>query len=41
MNVVRTLGGAVAARNHPDGGAVVDITLPLAAIALEEKQDHA
>jgi two-component system sensor histidine kinase RegB len=41
MNVVRTLGGTVAARNHPDGGAVVEITLPLAAIALEEKQDHA
>jgi two-component system sensor histidine kinase RegB len=41
MNVVRTLGGTVAARNHPDGGAIVEITLPLAAIALEEKQDHA
>ncbi|HEX7647847.1 MAG TPA: ATP-binding protein [Noviherbaspirillum sp.] len=41
MNVVRTLGGTVAARNHPDGGAVVEVTLPLAAIALEEKQDHA
>jgi two-component system sensor histidine kinase RegB len=36
MNVARTLGGSVQARNHPEGGAQVTITLPLAAIALAE-----
>ncbi|RZJ08625.1 MAG: HAMP domain-containing histidine kinase, partial [Haliea sp.] len=35
VNVARTLGGAVAAANRPQGGAVVTITLPLAAITLE------
>lgn len=39
VNVVRTLGGTAAARNRPEGGAVVDITLPLAAIALEEEKN--
>ncbi len=34
VNVARTLGGSVAARNRPEGGALVIITLPLAAIAL-------
>ena len=34
LNVARTLGGSVAARNRPEGGAEVTIELPLAAIAL-------
>ncbi|CAM3354493.1 Signal transduction histidine kinase [Paracidovorax anthurii] len=36
MNVARTLGGSVTARNLPDRGAEVTIRLPLAAIALQE-----
>ena len=36
LNVARTLGGSVAARNRPEGGAEVTIELPLAAIALPE-----
>ena len=35
MNVARTLGGGVTARNRPAGGAEVVLTLPLAAIQLE------
>jgi two-component system sensor histidine kinase RegB len=35
-NVARTLGGTVAARNRDEGGAMVSLTLPLAAITLEE-----
>jgi two-component system, sensor histidine kinase RegB len=42
MNVARTLGGTVAARNLAEGGAEVTITLPLAAIALPDAlpNDH-
>ncbi len=42
MNVARTLGGTVAARNLAQGGAEVTITLPLAAIALPDTlpNDH-
>lgn len=36
MNVARTLGGSVHARNRADSGAVVTITLPLASIILPE-----
>ena len=36
VNVARTLGGRVTAGNRPEGGAVVVITLPLAAITLKE-----
>ncbi|MGE0798838.1 MAG: ATP-binding protein [Lautropia sp.] len=34
-NVARRLGGTLAAANRPEGGAIVTITLPLAAIARE------
>jgi two-component system sensor histidine kinase RegB len=34
VNVARTLGGRVAARNRSEGGAIVTITLPLTAITL-------
>ena len=39
VNVARTLGGRVAVHNRPEGGAIVAITLPLAAIVLEEEDD--
>ena len=39
-NVARTVGGRVAARNRPEGGAIVTLTLPLAAIVLEEEVDE-
>jgi two-component system sensor histidine kinase RegB len=39
VNVARTLGGTVAASNLPGGGAEVRLTLPLKAIALEEKNN--
>lgn len=39
MNVVRTLGGTVSARNPPQGGAVVTISLPLSAIALDAEPE--
>ncbi|BDU16462.1 ATP-binding protein [Lysobacter auxotrophicus] len=39
MNVARTLGGSLRARNRPQGGAVVTMTLPLSAIAIEEEHD--
>ncbi|MFC3673989.1 ATP-binding protein [Ferrovibrio xuzhouensis] len=38
VNVVRKLGGSVAARNLPQGGAVVMLTLPLAALKIPEGQ---
>jgi two-component system sensor histidine kinase RegB len=36
-NVARTLGGSVVARNRPEGGAMVTLSLPLAAITLDEE----
>jgi two-component system, sensor histidine kinase RegB len=41
VNVSRTLGGALTARNRAAGGAIVELTLPLAAITLEEDKGHA
>ena len=35
VNVARTLGGSVAARNRAEGGAEVTITLPLSALTLD------
>jgi len=37
VNVARTLGGTVSAANRPEGGAIVTVRLPLAAIVLEEE----
>jgi two-component system sensor histidine kinase RegB len=37
--VARTLGGRVAVRNRAEGGAIVSIALPLAAVVLEEEDD--
>lgn len=38
VNVVRTLGGTASARNRLEGGACVELTLPLSAIALDEEK---
>ena len=38
MNVARTLGGKVTARNREEGGAVVQLSLPLVAIMFEEEE---
>ena len=35
LNVARRLGGSITAANRPEGGAVVTLTLPIAAIMLE------
>lgn len=40
VNVARTLGGRLSARNLPEGGAAVTITLPLAAIAIDDPLDE-
>ena len=40
VNVARTLGGSVAARNRPEGGASVTVTLPLASITLVGQTSH-
>ncbi|WP_076997229.1 ATP-binding protein [Variovorax sp. KK3] len=40
MNVARTLGGSVSARNREQGGAAVILRLPLAALTLEEATAH-
>jgi len=39
-NVVRKLGGSVAARNRPEGGAIVTVRLPLSALAIGEHDDE-
>lgn len=36
VNVLRKLGGHAEARNAPDGGAVVTLSLPVAALAIED-----
>ncbi len=40
VNVARALGGTIDARNQPAGGAVVTITLPLAALSLDDEDDE-
>lgn len=40
VNVARTLGGNVHVRNRPQGGAVVELSLPLSAIIIEEENPH-
>jgi len=39
VNVARTLGGRVWARNLPQGGAMVTLTLPLAALTLDDDEE--
>jgi two-component system sensor histidine kinase RegB len=41
VNVARTLGGGVSARNREEGGALVRLNLPLSAIALAPEAQHA
>jgi two-component system sensor histidine kinase RegB len=41
VNVLRKLGGGVTVRNRPEGGAVVTLSLPLAALAIQEAERHA
>lgn len=41
VNVARSLGGTLTARNGAAGGAIVELTLPLAAITLEQDKGHA
>nr|WP_233556454.1 ATP-binding protein [Noviherbaspirillum sedimenti] len=41
VNVARTLGGTISARNGADGGAAVELHIPLSAIALEEEAKDA
>lgn len=40
VNVARTLGGSIAARNLAAGGAEVVVTLPLASLTLSERLEH-
>ena len=39
LNVARTLGGSLMAHNRREGGTTVTLTLPLSAIAFEERDD--
>src|SRR3569833_2120467 len=41
VNVARTLGGTVSASNREEGGAAVELVLPLAALSLEKEKEHA
>jgi len=41
VNVARKLGGVVTARNREEGGAAVQLTLPLASISFEDQEKHA
>ena len=40
VNVARTLGGSATARNKPEGGATVTLTLPLSAISFASEAGH-
>ncbi|WP_409338534.1 ATP-binding protein [Curvibacter cyanobacteriorum] len=40
VNVARSLGGTVSARNRPEGGAVVTVKLPLSALTLDDNTVH-
>jgi two-component system sensor histidine kinase RegB len=40
VNVARTLGGRLAVRNLPQGGAAVTVALPLAAIEIDDGSRH-
>ncbi|WP_200845053.1 ATP-binding protein [Roseomonas sp. 18066] len=38
FNVLRKLGGSLAARNRPEGGATVTLTLPIASLAIDDPE---
>lgn len=40
VNVARKLAGGLTARNRPEGGALVELTLPLASFRLDEQVAH-
>lgn len=40
VNVARKLAGSLTARNRPEGGALVELTLPLASFRLDEQVAH-
>ena len=40
LNVARALGGRISARNRPEGGAEVEISLPLAALEPPEEEEE-
>jgi len=41
VNVLRKLGGTVVARNNPEGGASVELCLPINALSIENEARHA
>lgn len=40
VNVLRKLGGTVVPANNPQGGATLELRLPIAALAIEDEDEH-